>query len=436
MPKRDLRLLIERKRDGGELEAFEWDGVVEQSMSATGDPAQISALLMACVFQGLSLKETVALTRAMVVSGDQLSFTRFSDAVDKHSSGGVGDTASLILVPLLAACGEHVAKLSGRALGHTGGTLDKLLSIPNFNVDLEPPEFEEIIARVGCSVMAQSARLVPADKALYELRDRTATVPCTGLIAASIVSKKIAGGAKRIAFDVKTGSGAFMKTLEEARVLAQTLVRVAKELDREAVALITDMNQPLSPQIGNGVEVILAREFLAGRERPQRLARVVREIAAELLSTHLPAAQGRATVDAMLASGEPARRFERMIEAQGGDVEAYRRMQPLPPVPVIAPLSGVLVSVDTQALGNLARGIVHRSGALAGIRLDAAIGDVIAPGQVMGQVFGGSERDGQDVCDVLTIADAHVRVPELIYERVTSAGSTAAGGASSMLSTK
>lgn len=418
MLKRDLRLLIEKKRDGGELQASEWEDIVAQSLSSGGDVAQISALLMACVCRGMSGAETVALTRAMVQSGEELSFTLFSNAADKHSSGGVGDTASLILVPLLAACGENVAKLSGRALAHTGGTLDKLASIPNFNVHLEPAEFEAIIARVGCAITSQSSRLVPADKTLYELRDRTGTVPCIGLIAASIVSKKIAGGARRIAFDVKTGSGAFMKTLEQARSLATMLVDTVAEFGREAIALITDMNQPLSPQIGTGVEIVMAREFLAGRERPPRLANVVREIASELLATHMARREAIAIVDSVLSGDEPMNRFEAMIEAQGGDLEAFKRMQPLPPRALLAPVSGTVAAIDTQGLGNLARSIVERYGDLAGVRIDASIGERIEAGQPVGSVFGAGAREVQEVCNTLSIIEEEVQAPPLVYERM------------------
>lgn len=429
MPKRDLRLLAEEKRDGNELSAAEWSYVVEQSLASTGDPAQISALLMACVFVGMSVAETAALTQAMVQSGEELKFTCFSNAVDKHSSGGVGDTASLILVPLLAACGENVAKLSGRALGHTGGTLDKLSSIPGMRVDLEPDEFEEIIARVGCAITAQSSRLVPADKTLYELRDRTATVPCIGLIASSIVSKKIAGGAQRIAFDVKMGGGAFMKTVPQARELAEMLVDVASEFGRQAVALITDMNQPLSPYIGNGVEVILAREFLAGRDRPARLESVVRAVASELLSTHLKPAEASAIVQAALEGDEPAKRFEAMIEAQGGDVKAFREMQPLPAQTAIAPVGGTIAAVDTQALGNFARRLVERYGHLAGVRVDISIGDRVDCGTALGSVFGGNPHEAQEFCNFFAISDEQVTPPPLVYERIGR-------GASSTLSMK
>jgi len=241
---------IARKRDGGSLAAAQWETIVADFLRGPVDDAQMAALAMACVVGGMEIEETRALTRALVASGDTLVIEGLH-AVDKHSSGGVADSASLIVVPLVAACGVPVAKLSGRALGHTGGTLDKLEAIPGVRTDLDPQQFLEQVRAVGCAIAAQSARLVPGDKKLYALRDRTGTIPSIGLIAASIVSKKIAGGAHAIVYDVKAGRGAFMQREADARRLAETLVEVTADFGRRARALVTDMNEPLGGAIGN-----------------------------------------------------------------------------------------------------------------------------------------------------------------------------------------
>lgn len=424
MPKSDLRLIVEQKREGAELTDSQWESVVDAAVGG-GDPSQIAALFMACYFRGMTIHETVALTRSMVRSGDVLRFTRFADAVDKHSSGGVGDTASLVLVPLLAECGERVAKLSGRALGHTGGTLDKLESIPGLRVELTPQEFEECIARAGCAIAAQSNALVPADKVLYALRDRTGTVPCPGLIAASIVAKKIAGGADRIVFDVKMGSGAFMKNLEDARALATLLVNVAAGFERPSVALITDMNQPLSPNVGNGIEIVAAREFLAGRERPKRMLSLVKAIATALISLRLEAADAAALVDAALQTDDLLRRFESMIEAQGGDVEAFRSMEPAgPPAPIVAGEGGFVSRIDCESIGNLARRAVEEGGPCAGIRLEASIGDPIGRGDRIGTVFGAPNL-AEAAALAVSVTPVRTLPPDVVYETVTPEASNA-----------
>lgn len=408
--------MIEKKRDGGTLGEAEWRFVVERSLRQDADTVQIAALLMACVFRPLNVSETVALTRAMIASGETLAFHRFSGAVDKHSTGGVGDTASLVIVPLLAACGERVAKLSGRALGHTGGTLDKLQSVPGLRVELSASEFESVIAEVGCAIAAQSASLVPADKVLYALRDHTGTVPSAGLIAASIVSKKIAGGAQRIAFDVKVGSGAFIKTPEDARKLARLLVDVAAEFGRESVAVITDMHQPLGPFIGNGLEMIAARDFLRGTARPERLTAVVRAVAQALLETRASSTSAAAAIDAALSGGAALDIFERMIDAQGGRIEAFREMQPHPvSAPVLAPRAGYLAAFDMTALGNLARILNERDGSAAGLRIDVALGDHVKAGSTVGAVYGPAVP-AEDVAAVFRWSQAPPDVPALVRE--------------------
>ena len=281
MDSTQFRRALARKRDGAALEASEWEGIVRAYVAGEVDDAPVAALLMACLWHGMSDEEAFALTHAMVGSGKtvELGF----DAVDKHSSGGVGDTVSLIAIPLVAACGVRVAKLSGRALGHTGGTLDKLEALAGVTTELPIERFREIVARVGCAISAQSEELVPADKKLYALRDRTATIPNVGLIAASIVSKKIAGGARWIVYDVKCGRGSFLRNEAEALELANALVHLTEHFGRETIAHITDMEEPLGPAIGTGIEAIEARDFLRGTRRDARLERGTLHVAHAML---------------------------------------------------------------------------------------------------------------------------------------------------------
>ncbi|HEY8297025.1 MAG TPA: thymidine phosphorylase, partial [Candidatus Baltobacteraceae bacterium] len=256
-----MRGAIERKREGGELSYDDWSGIVAAFMDGRVDEAQMAALCMACIWRGMTFEEAYALTDAMVRSGKTLHFSG-DTVVDKHSSGGVADIVSLIAVPLAAACGARVAKLSGRALGHTGGTIDKLETIPGFKVNLSTEAFIVQVERIGCAIASQTSDLVPADKRIYALRDRTATVPAMGLIAASIVSKKIAGGAHAFVFDVKAGRASFVQDPAAAAELARWLVTIANRAGRRATAFVTDMNEPLGHAIGTALEIIEARDFL------------------------------------------------------------------------------------------------------------------------------------------------------------------------------
>ena len=319
-----VRRALDLKRGGGEIPGATWERLIDAFVAGTIDEAPIAALLMASAIRGLSAAETQALTEAMIRSGDRIAFD--GTVVDKHSTGGVGDSVSMIVVPVVAACGVPVAKLSGHALGHTGGTLDKLESIPGVRTTLTPAEFRAQVERIGCAISAQSKRLVPADQRLYDLRDRTGTVNSIGLIAASIVSKKIAGGATAIVFDVKTGGGAFMATLERANELARAMVEISAGLGRRASALITDMDEPLGPSIGDALEVIEARAFLTGSARDPRLAEVVRLIAAEMLRVGGAPGDPEALIDAALTSGHAYEKFVALIEAQGGSRTSFEAM--------------------------------------------------------------------------------------------------------------
>jgi pyrimidine-nucleoside phosphorylase len=401
-----VRQALDVKRSGGEIPSATWERLIDGYVGGTIDEAPIAALLMASAIRGLSGAETQALTEAMIHSGDTISFA--GTVVDKHSTGGVGDSVSLIVVPVVAACGVAVAKLSGRALGHTGGTLDKLESIPGVRTNLTPAEFRAQVARIGCAIAAQSDRLVPADKRLYNLRDRTGTVPSVGLIAASIVSKKIAGGASAIVFDVKTGRGAFMATLAEARELAEEMVEIAARLGRRASALITDMNEPLGPSIGNALEAIEARDFLTGRSRDARLGEVVRLIAAEMLYVGGSPDDAAARIDAVLADGSAYEKFVAMLEAQGGTRAGLEGMRvPEKRVAIRAVRDGSLAEVDAIALGELARAAVDGYGGFAGIIVRARVGDAVHAGDTLAELIGAGD-DVAAVASAFTVEDRAV----------------------------
>jgi pyrimidine-nucleoside phosphorylase len=413
-----VRQALDAKRDGAALPPATWERLIEGYVDGTIDEVPIAALLMAVAIRGLSGAETQALTAAMIRSGDTIAFD--GPAVDKHSTGGVGDSVSLIVVPLVAACGVPVAKLSGRALGFTGGTLDKLEAIPGVRTDLTPAAFRAQVERIGCAIAAQSERLVPADKRLYALRDRTGTVPSVGLIASSIVSKKIAGGASAIVFDVKAGRGAFMATLAQARELARALVALSAAFGRRASALITGMDEPLGPAIGPALEVIEAREFLAGRTRDPRLAEVVRVVAAEML--HVGGSAGAAErIEIALASGTAYERFVALIEAQGGSRAAFEALS----VPAWRALAraqrdGYVSAVDAAVLGEAARTAGEQYGDAAGILVHARVGDTVRAGDVLAELAGAGDDPGA-LAAAFTLADHPVERAPLVCDAIRDA---------------
>jgi pyrimidine-nucleoside phosphorylase len=389
-----VRHALDAKRTGETLDARTWTRLIDGYVGGAIDEAPIAALLMASAIRGLDLDEIAGLTEAMVRSGDELAFDGL--VVDKHSSGGVGDSVSLVVVPLVAACGVAVAKLSGRALGHTGGTLNKLESIPGLRTDLTPAAFRAQVERIGCAISAQSERLVPADKKLYDLRDRTGTIPSVGLIAASIVSKKIAGGAAAIVLDVKLGSGAFMQTIDAARELASTMVALAQRFGRRAAALVTDMNEPLGPSVGDALEVIEARDFLRGGTRDARLNEVVLLVAAEMLAVGgVPRADGPARLERALATGAAYERFVQLVEAQGGTRAGLESMRvPARRTPIRAGAGGFVQSVDARAIGERARAAVDLAGPEAGIIVRARIGDRVEAGGVLAELVSAADDGG------------------------------------------
>jgi pyrimidine-nucleoside phosphorylase len=315
--------LIQRKRDGGELGAEELAELVLGYARGEVPDYQMSAFLMAVYFRGLSKAETFALTDAMVASGETIELPRLlgRKAVDKHSTGGVGDKTSIAVGPIVAACGVPFGKMSGRGLGHTGGTLDKLESIPGFRVELTTEEFVAQVREVGLAIVGQSGDLVPADKLLYALRDVTATVDNVSLIAASIMSKKIAAGADAIVLDVKVGDGAFMKTEAAARELAEAMIDLGRRVGREVVCLLTDMDQPLGRAVGNAVEIREAIDTIRGRG-PADFSELVLDGCTHLLTLSdlgVDEGEARRRVETAVADGSALVVYERWVRAQGGD---------------------------------------------------------------------------------------------------------------------
>ncbi len=358
--------LIEKKRDGGELDDAEIRWFIEQYVTGEIADYQMSALLMAIMWRGLSDDETACLTLAMADSGVRFDFSELpGPKVDKHSTGGVGDKVSLLLAPLAAACGCLVPMVSGRGLGHTGGTLDKLESIPGFRTDLSYDEFRRQLADLGVAMGAQTEDLVPADRRLYELRSLTATVPQTGLITASILSKKIAEGAEALVLDVKVGSGAFMQQLDDARRLAERLYRTAHTAGLPCSVLITDMDQPLGTAVGNALEVAESIDVLAERGRSAADLRTLTvELTAEMLvsgglADDLGAARTR--VEDALTSGAALEVLGRIIERQGGDPRVIDDRTRLPQAPantpVIVPDGGWIERLDARLVGDAAMAV-------------------------------------------------------------------------------
>ncbi len=353
--------LIVRKRDGGRLTAAEIGGLIEAFVAGRVTDYQMSAWLMAALLRGLDDAETAALTDAMLRSGKILRLASVRrPKIDKHSTGGVGDKISLCLAPLVAACGVAVPMISGRGLGHTGGTLDKLEAIPGYDTRLDARRFERVVREVGASIIGQTAELAPADRRIYALRDVTGTVESIPLIVASILSKKLAAGLDGLVLDVKVGRGAFMPDLPSARALARALVRVGRAAGKDVVALLTDMSAPIGRTVGNALEAREAIEVLRGEGPPDTVALTLALGAEMLLLGRVEARRGaaRRRLERALASGAGLERLARMIAAQGGDprvVDEPGRLPRAPArVPVLAPASGVVTAIDPRRIAEVA----------------------------------------------------------------------------------
>ncbi len=350
--------IIRRKRDGHALEASDIAEFITGLTHNSISEGQVAALAMAVWFNGMSRDETVALTLAMRDSGRVLSWPVGAPVADKHSTGGVGDNVSLMLAPIVAACGLRVPMISGRGLGHTGGTLDKLQSIPNYDVYPTPERFAEIVRDVGCAIIGQTGDLAPADRRLYAIRDVTATVESVPLITASILSKKLAAGLQTLLMDVKVGTGAFMQSLEEAEILARSLVDVANGAGVPTVTLLTDMNEPLADAAGNALEVAHAMEFLEGRKEGTRIFTLVMEFAAEMLVN--AGLQTRENAHRIarekLDGGQALHVFGAMVTALGGPADFYQNWRDYLPkadviLPVRAPKHGYITASNGRAIG-------------------------------------------------------------------------------------
>ena len=381
--------IIQKKRDGLELSSQEIEWLIEGYVAGTVPDYQMSAFAMAVYFKGMTTREISDLTMAMVGTGQQFDLSAISGIkVDKHSTGGVGDKVTLILAPLVASFGVPVAKMSGRGLGHTGGTIDKLESVKGYQVERSQEDFIKQVQEIGVSVIGQSDQLVKADKLLYALRDVTATVDTIPLIASSVMSKKIAAGADSILLDVTVGEGAFMKNLEDARVLARTMVDLGKAVGRRTVAVITDMSQPLGTSIGNRLEILEALEILQGKGRED-----ITEFICELARIMLDLANVEKSVSEIrehLTNGAALKKFEEMIAAQGGDLEdLYRPSQAAYVAEVRAEQSGFITELPAMKFGlfamRLGAGRAVKSDKLdyeTGIVFEKKVGETVEIGEI------------------------------------------------------
>ena len=424
--------LIAKKRDGGELSGeairFMIDGYVR------GDIAdyQMSAMCMAILFRGMSDRETLDLTMAMMHSGEVVDLSGIGGIkADKHSTGGVGDKTSLILCPMAAACGLRIAKMSGRGLGHTGGTLDKLESFPGYNISIGEERFIENVNRIGIALIGQTADIVPADKKLYALRDVTGTVPSIPLIVSSIMSKKLASGADVIVLDVKCGSGAFMKTEEQARELARGLTRIGRLAGKKCAAVITDMDQPLGCAVGNALEVKEAISVLRGETKGDLL-----ELCLTLGSCMLTEAgvaadtdTARAMLQETIDSGRALQKLAELVEAQDGDAkDVYDTARlPLAPVQLAVPseVSGYLSHIECEKVGLIS---MHLGGGRAtkestidlsvGLVLNKKVGDRVEKGESLGTIHASTMEKAQEAAELLraccSFSDAPVQRPAFI----------------------
>ena len=416
--------LIQKKRDGQELTTAEIKWLVEGYVAGTVPDYQMSAFAMAVYFKGMTTREISDLTMNMVKTGQEFDLSAIEGVkVDKHSTGGVGDKVTLILAPLVASFGVPVAKMSGRGLGHTGGTIDKLESIKGYQVERSQENFIRQVQDIGVSVIGQSDQLVKADKLLYALRDVTATVDTIPLIASSVMSKKIAAGADAILLDVTVGEGAFMKTVDEARELAQTMVELGKAVGRKTVAVITDMSQPLGKAIGNRLEILEALEILQGKGRQD-----ITHFICELAQIMLGLANVEKTVEEVrqhLENGQALAKFEEMVAAQGGDLEdLYRPVKVAHVVDIPAQESGVISALPAMEFGlyamRLGAGRAVKSDDLdyeTGIVFEKKVGDSVQKGEIVAKVYTNGKISPQLVTEFqkyVKINDGVKRLQEII----------------------
>ncbi|HWF98264.1 MAG TPA: thymidine phosphorylase [Steroidobacteraceae bacterium] len=434
--------LIRRKRDGLELAREEIELFVRGLADGSLPAEQVAALAMAVFYRSMDFAETGALTVAMADSGVRLRWDELrgrGPVIDKHSTGGVGDKVSFLLAPIAAACGCFVPMISGRGLGHTGGTLDKLDAIPGYRSLPSVEEFRRVVGSAGCAIIGQTDDLAPADRRLYAIRDVTATVESIPLITASILSKKLAAGLEGLVMDIKTGSGAFMQTVEEARTLARSIIGVAGTTGMQTHALITDMSQTLGWTVGNALEIAEAIEFLNGGAREERLQEVVLSLAAEMLVVGKLAddhEQARRRAEAAVRSGEAARRFERMVVELGGPGDLLMHSaRYLPRAPIVEPVfpqaEGYVAKVDARAVGNVLVGL-GGGRRVAGEALDLAVGlsEVsgigmrVGKGRPLALVHARSPQEARRAADALReatiLSGGPVSPPPIVHETLVA----------------
>lgn len=429
--------LIAKKRDGQALTKDEIQWIVTEYTDGNIPDYQVSALLMAIYFQGMDFDETYYLTDAMANSGDIVDLSEIDGVkVDKHSTGGVGDKVTLVLAPLAASLGLKVAKMSGRGLGHTGGTIDKLEAIPGFNTEIDENAFIEQVKTVGAAVVGQTGNLTPADKKLYALRDVTATVESIPLIAASIMSKKIAAGSDIICLDVKVGSGAFMKTLESARELSKTMIEIGTRAGRHVIVFLTDMDQPLGYNIGNALEVSEAIDTLKGKG-PEDLTEVTATIVGYMLyySDKVESVErGIEKAKEAIASGQAVKTLQQMLEAQGGDSRIIENDGVMATAKyvydVVAIEDGVIASIDAFKLGHLGMelgaGRATKEDTIdygVGLATYVKVGNTIQKGDVIGRIYANAEDEEKYTklfLDAFVVDQKeHPAIP-LIFEIITA----------------
>ena len=428
--------IIIKKRDKGELSSEEIDFFIRGFQSGDVPDYQVSAWAMAVLLNGMNARETADLTRAMAESGDQLDLSDVVKfAVDKHSTGGVGDKTTLVVAPIVSASGIPVGKMSGRGLGFTGGTLDKMESIPGFSVNLTTEEFKNQLASIGIVLAGQTADLAPADGLLYALRDVTGTVPSIPLIASSIMSKKIAGGADAIVLDVKTGSGAFMHSVEQARELARMMVDIGEHAGRKVVALISDMNQPLGAAVGNALEVREAIDTLLGGGPPdfREHCLVVASHMVHLAGEAGTQEEARAIVERSLEGGDGLEKFKQLVKAQGGDLGPVEHPDRLPSAPIVidvpAGRAGYLTRIDAREVGltamELGAGRERKGDSVdhaVGIVLHHKVGEQVGADQSLFTVHAQSEESAQAasrrLLGAIAISQSRVEPLPLFYETI------------------
>ncbi len=428
--------VIEKKRNGDVLTKEEITFFIKGYTAGTIPDYQVSALLMTIFFKGMTAEEQAHLTMAMVESGDQIDLSAIDGVkVDKHSTGGVGDTTTLILVPLVAACGVPVAKMSGRGLGHTGGTLDKLEAMEGFHIELTKEQFVKQVNDLKLAVIGQSGNLTPADQKIYALRDVTATVDSIPLIASSIMSKKIAAGADAIVLDVKSGDGAFMKTLEDSKALAESMVAIGNKVGRNTMAIISDMSQPLGNAIGNSLEVVEAIETLKGNG-PKDLTELCLVLGSQMVVLGKKAEtleEARTMLENVIKDGSALKLFGELIESQGGNKEVINDLTLLPKatyeIPVLARQSGYITGMNADDIGIsamlLGAGRATKEDEIdlaVGIVLTKKIGDTVEEGEAIAIIHANTEdveQSAELLHEHIFIGETRVEPPVLVGEVIT-----------------